>query len=330
MILILSQEEELNVNNISHILTRLNQPWFRLNGEDIPLKTRLSFSPTRRVADGFLENEYGERVKLKDIDTVWFRRRGTIQVQQSLLSTQQKFIQTESYYALGTLFHLLRDRFWINDFLNEIRAVNKGLQLHLANKIGLRCPDTLITTDPAEAIAFYDKHKGNVLNKAVGQMGNVEAGDNREVRLIYSNLIKPEMRESLEAVRYAPTLLQEYIPKELEFRVTIINRHVFPTAIESQKSEKTREDWRRYDTKNTPYYPYIFPRELNEKLLFLMDQLGLVYGAVDMILHRDTGEFVFLEVNPGGQWGWVEQMSGHPITETIVDMLISAKKRRAA
>jgi len=325
MILILSQEEELNVNNVSSILTGMNQRWFRLNGEDIPLNTGITLYPTAPEAKGFLENKKGERAYLDEIHSIWFRRSGDITVQGNLHPGQKRLIEKECGYTIGALYHILRDRFWINDFYKEIRAINKGLQLHIANKLGLRCPDSIVTSNYDEALAFYNKHNGNVLCKPISQSGHVDGDENRQMRVIYSNRLTPEMKDSLQAVKYAPTFFQEYVPKEIEFRVTIIGHHVFPTAIESQKSKKTSEDWRRYDTQNTPYYPYRFPKELEEKLIAFMTEMGLVYGAVDMILHAETGEFVFLEVNPGGQWGWVEHMSGYPITETLIETLIQGR-----
>ncbi len=64
------------------------------------------------------------------------------------------------------------------------------------------------------------------------------------------------------------------------------------------------------------------PAEIRTKLLSLMNRLSLVFGCVDMIL-TPRGEYVFLEVNPAGQWGWIEQMTGMPITEALVDLLVS-------
>ena len=53
-----------------------------------------------------------------------------------------------------------------------------------------------------------------------------------------------------------------------------------------------------------------------------MHALGLVYGAIDMRL-TPNGEYVFLEVNPAGQWLFIEQATGQPISAAIAEALIA-------
>ena len=55
-----------------------------------------------------------------------------------------------------------------------------------------------------------------------------------------------------------------------------------------------------------------------------MRGLSLTYGALDFIVTPD-GEHVFLEINPSGQWGWIEEATGLAITNTIVDLLVEGK-----
>jgi len=59
---------------------------------------------------------------------------------------------------------------------------------------------------------------------------------------------------------------------------------------------------------------------LNKRLLALQKRLQLVYGAIDMRRTPD-GEYYFLEVNPAGQWHFVEQRTGLPISKAMADLL---------
>lgn len=122
-------------------------------------------------------------------------------------------------------------------------------------------------------------------------------------------------------------MLQEYVEKALEFRVTIIGGRIFTCAIHSQDSERTRHDWRRYDFEKVKHEVYQLPVEVEQKLLALMKEWGLVYGAMDMIL-TPSGEYVFLEVNPTGQWGWIEYLTGMPISRTIAELLMNPTSTR--
>jgi hypothetical protein len=51
--------------------------------------------------------------------------------------------------------------------------------------------------------------------------------------------------------------------------------------------------------------------------------MGLRYGAADLILST-AGEYVFLEINAGGQFLFVEIHGEIPISEAIADALIGA------
>ncbi len=60
--------------------------------------------------------------------------------------------------------------------------------------------------------------------------------------------------------------------------------------------------------------------EVEARLRALMTRLGLVYGAIDMRLTPD-GHYIFLEINPSGQWLFVEERSGQPITASFARLL---------
>lgn len=66
---------------------------------------------------------------------------------------------------------------------------------------------------------------------------------------------------------------------------------------------------------------YELPSKIKNLLLKLMDSLGLVYGAIDMRL-RPNGDYIFLEINPSGQWLFVEDGTGLPITKTFSELMI--------
>ena len=58
----------------------------------------------------------------------------------------------------------------------------------------------------------------------------------------------------------------------------------------------------------------------------LVDELNLRFGAIDLI--RDVnGEYWFLECNPNGQWAWIENRTGLPISAAIVDELEGIAKK---
>jgi len=124
----------------------------------------------------------------------------------------------------------------------------------------------------------------------------------------------------------APILAQEYIEKKLELRITIVGQKMFTCAIHSQDSEQTRIDWRRYDFRNVKHLPYQLPEKIKQKLHKLMKIWNLSFGAIDMILTPE-GKYVFLEINPNGQWLWIEQLTEMPISRVIAELLANPPNR---
>jgi len=121
-----------------------------------------------------------------------------------------------------------------------------------------------------------------------------------------------------------PMVLQKYVPKKYEVRVTIAGDRVFSCKINSQDSPNnaTRIDWRIYDFENVKFTAMEIPSDIKEKCIRLTKMLGLKYSAMDFIYDPD-GNYWFLEVNPNGLWMWIEQLSGLPISEAIADLLIT-------
>jgi glutathione synthase/RimK-type ligase-like ATP-grasp enzyme len=123
------------------------------------------------------------------------------------------------------------------------------------------------------------------------------------------------------AVRHEPLIIQEYVPKRVELRITVVDSQVFAAEIHSQASARTQHDWRHYDNERTPYVPHALPAAIAALCVRLVRVMGLCYGAIDMVLTPE-GEYVFLEINPNGQWAWVEGLTGLPIADAITELLV--------
>jgi glutathione synthase/RimK-type ligase-like ATP-grasp enzyme len=111
--------------------------------------------------------------------------------------------------------------------------------------------------------------------------------------------------------------------------VTVVGTRVFAAAIDSQASRLTRHDWRHYDNERARYSPFELPAPIRAACRRLLRALGLTFGAIDLVVTPE-GEYVFIEINPNGQWGWVEDLTRMQIGQAIADFLIgkAARKRR--
>ena len=94
--------------------------------------------------------------------------------------------------------------------------------------------------------------------------------------------------------------------------------NVFAAAIHSQDTSYAVDF--RIDMDAARVETFELPSDVVERLQLLMDRLGLVYGAIDMRLTPD-GRYVFLEINPAGQWLFIEQRTGQPMTAAFARLL---------
>lgn len=256
-----------------------------------------------------LELERG-RLDLAEVGAVWWRRPQSPEPSPEIRDGgHRSFAVTEAYEALTGVWHSL-DAFWVNDPARDQVAHRKAFQLSVAQDVGLRIPDTLITNDPAEVRRFVDAHGyRDVIYKAF----SATERDWRETRLL-----RPEELQLLDNVRYAPVIFQQYVEAVYDLRVTAVGDELFAVAIHSQETEYKVDV--RMDIASARIEAVVLPAEVRQQLHALMSRLGLVYGAIDMRLKPD-GRYVFLEINPAGQWLFVEEPSGQPIADAMARLL---------
>jgi glutathione synthase/RimK-type ligase-like ATP-grasp enzyme len=301
-------------------LARRGAPVHYFHTADFLRACRLSLrlggnEPTR----GILELPTGD-LALDEVRSVWFRGPGLAPIEGADLEGDAvHFARRETDAALFGMFGLLHDAFWVNPPDAERAAEEKLRQLKVAESVGLRIPRTLVTNDPQAARDFFTACDGQVILKTFRRVvGRLEE---RPERLILTNRVLAENLEQIDRVRHTPCLFQEYVPKDVELRVTIVGRRVFSAEIHSQRSPVSRDDYRRYDFANTPYYPHTLPAPIEGALLKMQEIYGLNFAAIDMI-RRPDGEHVFLELNANAQFLWIQDLTGLPIREELAELLL--------
>lgn len=229
------------------------------------------------------------------------------------------YAETESENALMGLWESMDGCQWVSKPSLIKNASHKWEQIKRAARIGFNVPKTLITNSPNEARIFCSRVKKAIV-KAVRRSVFPRKG---KYEIVYTSLIECD-DERIDDVVFSPCIFQEYVSKKIELRITVVGNQVFACAIYSQNSEKTLHDWRNYDLKNTPHEKWNLPNEVEENCLTLVKSYGLPFGAIDMILTPDD-EYVFLELNPNGQWAWIEDLTNMPISKAVIDLLFNSK-----
>lgn len=198
---------------------------------------------------------------------------------------------------------------------NLLAARNKFDQLRFAAQLDFPIPATLVTNDPEVARQFVATHGDSVVKSIAGYGRRLESG----FEAAYTQRVTPDVLQKFDSLQLAPVCLQGYVAKDFELRVTIVGERVFTCRIDSQMSERTRVDWRRYDPA-VPHRSYTLDSNIERKLLAMMEHYGIHFAAFDLVV-TPHGETVFLEMNPSGQFVWIEEKTGMPITDTLVDFL---------
>ncbi len=256
------------------------------------------------------------------IASIWLRKPLLADFEKQLtLSTQAaQFASDEWTATLNGLYQVLSAQgiFWVSDPAHIASASHKPFQLMLARELGWNIPRTVITSDPDRARRFWHEMRGHIIAKPIGRGWIRDTDDHDRFHFIMTNEV-PSPRD-MEQVRVSPVIFQENIPKDYEVRVTVVGQAVWSAKIESQKSERARVDWRRYDLAHTPHSPTRLPDDVERRCVALVQRCGLQYGAIDLIRTPD-GEYVFLEINPVGQYLWIETLTGMPISASIARLL---------
>lgn len=142
-------------------------------------------------------------------------------------------------------------------------------------------------------------------------------------KVIYTNKITPKYLEQIELIKMSPAIFQEIIPKSCELRITVVGDKIFPVKIYSQEDEFTALDWRKKPSLNdfnVKMEPVGLPSSVEKSIYSLMNKLSLQFGCIDMIV-TPNGDYVFLEINPNGQWYFVQLKTGVEIAKSIADLL---------
>jgi glutathione synthase/RimK-type ligase-like ATP-grasp enzyme len=258
----------------------------------------------------------GQKVDLRDCRAAWWRRPQPYTLHNGIAPEVASFTYTECNEAVAGLWAAL-DLTWVNrPELDEV-AHHKPYQLAVATEVGLQVPRTLITNDPGEARRFVDElGLGRVIYKTF--LASEEHW--RETRLV-----REEELAVLDRVRLAPVIFQELV-QAADIRVTAVGERLFATAITAAPGGYDLDY--RMDLPGASFQATELTAEISEGLRALMRRLGLLYGAIDLRRTAD-GDYVFLEINPAGEWMFVEERSGQPITEAVADFLIDLDRQPA-
>ena len=313
MLLIVTQRDDYHADWVILELRARGLPFLRFNTEDYPTAAGFEWSS---AGEAHLTIR-GQRVSLAGLDAVWYRRPIPPVMPDEWSPEEAAWAAGEAREALMGAWRTL-DALWVNHPDRNRIAESKPLQLRVARELGLQVPDSLVTNSEEAARVFLGEHADDAVCKPLYD-GKVPTAD--EHRLFFTTRVA-EDAVSLANLGPEPYLFQELVEKLCDIRVTVIGQQAFAARIDSQRSEHTSTDWRRGRPRELKHTTMTLPDEVAERCVAVCQHFGLNFGAIDLALRPDGG-YTFFEINPNGQWAWVEQRTGMPLRAHLVSFLYS-------
>jgi glutathione synthase/RimK-type ligase-like ATP-grasp enzyme len=322
LVLILTRRSDRESDYVGIGLMRRGVDYVRIDTEDIPDLLRVRYSIKHGIQSiKFLLNE--REIDIAHISAVYLRN---FEI-EAIRSRGDNLSKTFSFEQWSDTYSILQARLkcaWVNH-PDATRAANDRLrQLSVAKSIGLDIPETIITNDPEMARDFYRIHRGGIIIKALHHHA-VQVGN--RVYAMYTHKMTDKDLSYLTDLVNAPCILQEKVVKKSDIRITVVGKQIFAVEIDSQLTNKGRDDLHRCPLIELPKRTIELNNIDQNKCMKLLDSFGLQYGAIDLV--RDSNDrLIFLEINPTGDWLWIEQHTGLQITEAMTDLLENSVRDR--
>lgn len=315
-ILIISNKADITTDFVVKQLTDSGVPFYRFNTEELTVSVFVTLDFTTHSYSLYDQN-LNTTFSLLDFKSVYYRRPELPSFSSYGISdSDRRYMQSEVAYTLEGIYSILHNAFWISPVWAIRKAENKIQQLIIAERLGFNVPSSVVSDIPQHVNDFLSQHANDCIIKPI-HTGHVE--DAVAPRVVFTNLL--DFSPSDEQIRVTPNYLQKQIHKNYDIRVTVVGEKVFAARITSQQTEETIVDWRKGE-QLLKHEEINLPEEVKSKCISLVQCLGLQYGAIDLIL--DTkGNYIFLEINPNGQWAWIENLTHLPISQEIAKQLIA-------
>jgi len=234
----------------------------------------------------------------------------------TLSSEIAQALNKEQIVFYDSIFYFLRK----NKYFGKVKKTvdnNKIIDLINARKCNISIPDTIISTSKREIKKFFIKNKNDkIITKSLGGLLRFETED----EILWgkgTTIVDITELNNYKEILF-PSIFQKYIEKEYEIRTFYFKGEFYSMAIFSQNDDKTKIDFRNYNIeKPNRMVPFKLPDDIEIKLKKFMEISELDTGSIDLIVSKEERRFVFLEVNPFGQFGWLSKNTNYYIERHI-------------
>lgn len=316
MLLVLSNSKDQTADYLCEKIEEESIKYVRIDTDKIANKASL-FSLTYddngpRIIIG------KQTIRPQDINIIWYRRPEPIKIEFSETdSSITKFIAGEWAAAIDGFLSHIPQKLWVNYPSNCMIASYKPEQLSRAKSFGLSVPKTLITLNYEEANAFFQKCNSKIIAKPLCS-GYIERKSPEIDSVIYTNVVNEITLDDVSVFHNCPTFFQEMVPKIFDVRIIILDYHLHAVKMSTEGKESSI-DIRYNNMDNVVYSNIRIPNNVKKSLVSLIKSYGLRFAAIDMAVTEDNKWF-FFEINPNGQWAWLDIVGEAKIHKMFIDV----------
>ncbi|WP_308491226.1 ATP-grasp domain-containing protein [Microbacterium terrisoli] len=303
---ILTQVGDLHAELVAHWIRQAGGRVSLVYADCVPAEGGISFDPAHaararlRSADGVITPE--------DLDLVWWRRVGKARVPEQVQDADaREVVSNDSRDSVVGLFRSGFRGVWVSDPDATRNAEFKLVQLRAAVDVGLRVPATLVSQVPDDIREFCVRVGGRMVVKPVASTMDVP---------LRAGVLELEDLPGDDALSLSPAIYQEFAPGSQHLRACAWGSTVICGRLESPIM-----DWR------TDPRPRVDTAEIDAdtagRLCALNDRLGLEMGISDLKPAADGGPPYWLEVNPQGQFLFLEGLGGPEVAKPFADFLLA-------
>lgn len=247
-------------------------------------------------------------VHTDQINGVYYRAPTYLRETFSRTNIPEEQLQRSQWMALFRNLMCIKDAVWINNPTSTFHAENKLVQLKVAEQIDFDIPETFILNNASE-LPVNDEYIVKSLDTAIFNFGEQEG-------FVYTN--KTSYSElSVSHLSLAPVVIQKDLSPKIDLRVTVVGQDIYAVKI-LIGGDGVNGDWRKLKD-GVSFVPAKLPADVKEKCIQLVQNLNLLYGAIDLVLYEKN--YYFIEVNPTGEWAWLVDSANQKIYKSICNYL---------
>ncbi len=307
--LIISSTIDFSTDLVCYNFLETKEKFYRLNRDEF-LKHKIFLDLQKKTMNIWIDDE-GYEVHFEKLKGIFFRAPVFLRTQtKDNLNVNEQLERTQWSSFLRNLI-IFKNAKWINNPVNTYRAENKIFQLSVAEECGLSIPLTYVSN----CVDIDLEKEKDYIVKSIDSALFYDSLNSKEM-FTYTNMVSGK-----DLIEYdltlAPVFIQEFLNPKIDCRVTYVCGELFPVKI-LHNGKGVYGDW-RLRKEELEYVPFQLSEHIEEAILRLMKKLKLDFGGIDLAIVNDS--YYFIEVNPTGEWGWLEVNTGMKISGAIKEAL---------